>query len=123
MELPTVRIDIYRGESYLSFWKIVKNDGTIFFPSSNDSVLVGIKRNKSAKNYIIKKTYTNEDFTGSGFYFSLTPDETGNLNAGQYEYDIGLKIYNEDETYSYYHIISVSPCIVHETVTLMSDFT
>lgn len=119
--LPIIPISIQKGDSYSSFWKIKQTNGTFYVPASNDSVIVGIKRNSEAKDYLIKKTYTRQDFINEGFYFTLSANETSSFVPSIYEYDIALKIKNAAGGYSFYHIISVSPFIVNDVVTLTEE--
>lgn len=119
--LPTVPISIQRGDSYSSFWRIRQLDGSFYVPTSNDFVIVGIKRNTTASDYLIKKVYSRQDFTDNGFYFSLSADETKNFIPSIYEYDIAIKIKNASGNYSFYHVIDVSPFVVNDVITLMEE--
>ena len=118
MELPIIPLEVRRGDSYSFFWKIRKQNGNFFVPSENDEVLVGIKRNSATSTYLLKKIYTLEDFSDEGFYFTLSSNETANFMPANYEYDIGVKIYIEPDSYSFYHVVGVSPFIVKGSVTL-----
>lgn len=121
--LPIIPITIHRGDDYSSFWKIKKLDGEFLNLRENDSIIVGIKRSTEAKNYLIKKIYTSDDFIEDGFYFTLSADETKTFVPSIYEYDIGLKLKNANGSYSFYHLINVSPFIVKDVVTLEEDIT
>lgn len=117
MELPIVPLEVRRGDSYSFSWKIKNIDGTYFVPSTNDEVIFGIKRNRRASNYLIKKIYTLEDFVDSGFNVVLSSDETANFLPSEYEYDIGVKVQEDSESFSFHHIIGISPFKVIDSIT------
>ena len=109
MELPIVPLEVRRGDSYSFSWKIKNIDGTYFVPSTNDEVIFGIKRNRRASNYLIKKIYTLEDFVDSGFNVVLSSDETANFLRSEYDCDMGVKVQEDSEIFSFQQINPVPP--------------
>ena len=111
--LPTVPISIQRGDNYSSFWRIRQLDGSFYVPTSNDFVIVGIKRNTTASDYLIKKVYSRQDFTDNGFYFSLSADETKNFIPSIYEYDIAILKREEEKCHRIYYHLNAKEGIAH----------
>ena len=119
MSLPIIPIKIKKGDSYTSFWRIKKTNGDYLSLAEEEYIIFGVKRNSESKDYLIKKIYTQSDFTNQGFYFTLSQDETRRLVPSTYEYDIGVKIKKGlTGASAFYHVLGLSPFIVESTVTL-----
>ena len=84
MSLPIIPIKIKKGDSYTSFWRIKKTNGDYLSLAEDEYIIFGVKRNSESKDYLIKKIYTQSDFTNQGFYFTLSQDETRRLVPVEY---------------------------------------
>lgn len=122
MSLPIVPLKIRRGDSYSSFWRIKKVDGSYLQIGDDEYIIFGVKRNSESQEYLIKKVYTSSDLVNQGFYFNLTQAETSKLVPSIYEYDIGVKVKKGlIGTPAFYHVLGVSPFEVEPAITLEDE--
>lgn len=83
------KISLIRGETKV--WKFQRKDGSgSIITTMPDEVYCTIKANYDDDDYIIQKTYGNEEITYSdGWWFiTLSAAETLTLNPGKYVIDV-----------------------------------
>lgn len=89
--VKVVNDDIYltRGDTFVCSVKMIKDDGTEYTPTGNDSVRFALKKTAYDRKPLILKTIPNDTLK-----LTITPDDTKKLDFGDYIYDIELTTEN-----------------------------
>ena len=77
-------IRMTRGDTAILNLSIQNADGTPYEITSDDTILLTVKKNKTAKAIIIQKAVADNRIT-------ITPKETESLEYGPYCYDVELR--------------------------------
>ncbi len=77
-------IKITRGDSAVFHLNILQKNNTPYIIKEEDTVLFTVKKNTKIKDYLIQKNVVNGNIV-------LTPQDTSNLEYGEYFYDVQLK--------------------------------
>ena len=73
--------------------KVYVNDsqGNPYVLGSGETLILGVKKNISDTNYVIKKTATMENCINGAYVFNISPSDTSGLLAPHtYQYDVCL---------------------------------
>lgn len=112
-----INYEFKRGDTkYLNKFRPVDKDGNVLELTLQDNVYFTMKRTENG-TAIIKKSINNGITLGDdGFYhIVLEANETANLQAGTYKYDIELDIINQTKLCVY--------TIIEGDIELLQDVT
>ena len=107
-------IEIIRGTTN-KFSILVHNAyGEPYNLAGGDKIYFGVKKNRANAEYVILKECTS--MKEGVCEFTLSPDDTINLDFGRYLYDVGLETGND-----YYNIIEASTLLINTNITRAGD--
>lgn len=92
----TIDYEFKRGDTkLLKKFRPVDQNGNVLQLTNLDNIYFTMKRNENGTAIIKKKINNGITYGSDGYYhITLQANETANLPAGTYKYDIELDIYN-----------------------------
>ena len=109
------RLEIVRGTTN-AFGISVKNaEGEKLVLESEQSLVFGLKRHEFDQDRVLVKKFSGS--TDSGYYLELKPEDTADLQPGQYYYDIGL----QQGASVFYNVVELSPFLIKANATRLGD--
>lgn len=106
-------ISIIRGTTQNLLITITDEVGEIYKLQNGDVIRFGIKRNWQDTDYDVCKEIISDDTQNDEYIIALAPEDTFNLPAENYYFDVGLQTASGD----YYMIIPCTQCIIAPAVT------
>ena len=106
-------IIIIRGTTQNLLITITDEVGEIYKLQDGDVLRFGIKRNWQDTDYGVCKEITSDNLQDDGYIIALAPEDTLNLLAENYYFDVGLQTADGD----YYMIIPCSQCVILPAIT------
>ena len=92
----TIDYEFKRGDTkLLKKFRPVDQNGNVLLLTNLDNIYFTMKKNENGTAIIKKKIGNGITYGSDGFYhITLQANETANLSAGTYKYDIELDTYN-----------------------------
>lgn len=85
-------LEFIRGDTQFIKFPLTSEDGNPIELNNNEKLYFTVKQNANSKKVLIQKKYpTDMEYSEGYYYFTLTSQDTSNLNYGTYEFDIELK--------------------------------
>lgn len=104
------KIEIVRCTTNTIQVSVSDANGAPYNLGSNEKIVFGLKVKPGDAELLLVKT---AEIIGEGlFKFVLCPEDTENLPAGRYSYDVGL-----DNGTDYFNVIEPSPFVLEPNVT------
>ena len=104
------KIEIVRCTSNVLQINVTDANGAAYTLGDGESVVFGVKKEATDTELLIVKTAAS---VGDGvFMVALHPDDTENLAAGRYWYDVGV-----EKGADYFNVIELSPVVLVQNVT------
>lgn len=85
-------IEMIRGRTETLIIAVSDADGTDYTLAEGEVLRFGIKAGEGAENYLLVKELTTVHAVDGGYALSLAPEDTEDLPAGRFKYDVGLQI-------------------------------
>lgn len=104
------KIEIVRCTSNAFQIYVADANGSPYKLGDDEKIVMGVKAKATDKELLITKTATVDDV--GVFRITLCPEDTENLAAGRYSYDVGL-----DDGTDFYNIVEPSPFVIIQNVT------
>ena len=107
-------INLVRGSTN-TFDIALRDEKGAFYALGSDEILrFGVKKTTAASAYKLVKELTAADLssTGDAYVLILHPEDTENLESGDYVYDIGMQ-----SGADYYNVVPCSDFILHPNIT------
>lgn len=106
------QIELYKGTTLIQDINITSN-GESYILTSGEKIKFGVKEDSNHTRYLIEREWTSENQNSDGtITLKLKPDDTINLPAKIYKYDIGLQKGDD-----YYIIVPESNLVVKNSIT------
>ena len=106
-------LKIIRGTTQSLLITIIDEAGDVYKLQDGDVIRFGIKRNWQDTDYDVCKEITSDDTQNDEYIIALAPEDTLDLPAENYYFDVGLQTANGD----YYMIIPCGQCLILPAVT------
>ena len=106
-------ISIIRGTTQSLFITITDEAGEIYKLQNGDVLRFGIKRSWQDTDYDVHKEITSDNLQDDGYIIALAPEDTLNLPAENYYFDVGLQTADG----GYYMVIPCSRCVIMPAIT------
>lgn len=106
-------IEIRRGTTNEFVIALTDEEGKPYSLSDADTLIFGIKRNVRQASPVFSKSFADYDELRGGYVIGLTPEDTQDLDFGNYVYDIGL----QKSTGEFYIVCPCDTLIIADTVT------
>lgn len=106
-------ISIIRGTTNEFSLSIEDENCEPYTLKDNEKIIFGVKSNAENSDYDIVKTLTSADVVDSAYIIKLTPEDTVELQFGQYYFDAGLQTADGD----YYMVIPCEKFCICKAVT------
>lgn len=106
-------LKIIRGTTQSLLVTITDETGETYKLQSGDVLRFGIKRNWQDTDYDVCKEITSDNMQDNGYIIALAPEDTLDLPAEGYYFDVGLQTADGD----YYMIIPCDKCVIAPAVT------
>lgn len=104
------KIEIVRCTSNVLQINVTDANGAAYTLGDGEAVVFGVKKEAADTDLLIVKTAAS---VGDGvFMVALHPDDTENLPAGRYWYDVGV-----EKGADYFNVIELSPFVLVQNVT------
>lgn len=113
MDINSLRM--VRGTTFQFGVKLFNAQDQPYELENDDLVVFGVKKYIEHQNYDIFKTLTLNEYDANidGYIFTIDPEDTIDLQCGNYYYDVGVQTANDD----YYVVIEKSNFKLAENVT------
>lgn len=104
------KIEIVRCTSNVLQINVTDANGAAYTLGDGEAVVFGVKKEATDTDLLIVKT---AESVGDGvFLVTLCPDDTEDLAAGRYWYDVGV-----EKGDNYFNVIELSPFVLVQNVT------
>ena len=82
-------ITLTRGDSFVCKVNIYDSEGAVYTPANNDVIRFAMKQTIQSRKPVINKVIPNDTLL-----LTLNPEDTNNLDFGDYIYDIQITLAN-----------------------------
>lgn len=110
------KLEIVRGTTNAFGLTITNKDTGAAYTLEEGQVLVfGLKVGKTDEERVLVKQITHT--VNGEYYLELSPEDTADLECGQYYYDIGM----QHGSSVFYNVIKASPFVISPDITRLGD--
>lgn len=106
---------IVRGTTNAFSISVVDGNGAPYTLETGQVLVFGLKRNDIDEERVLVKKITNT--VNGEYYLELTPEDTGDLECGEYYYDVGM----QHGATVFYNVIQSSPFTILPNITKLGD--
>ena len=108
-------MSVVRGTTNSFSVTVTDDEGNEYTPEVDQVLVFGLKRNKLDENRVLVKKITRR--TSGEHYLEISPEDTKDLEPGNYYYDIGM----QQGKSVFYNIVEASVFEIRPNVTMLGD--